>query len=102
MIEGIKIDMQYADLKAHVEARAEFHRTKAAWYRSNVENLRSGGVEPAFNVSNDPASSLKRSEESHEQKCAYFQIISKYLIEGETYRLSESDLVRLEFAANFY
>lgn len=101
MIDGIKIDMQSAELKAHVDARADFHRVKAKWYREHAEGLRQGHAE-APNLSNDPVSSLERSRESHEQKCAYFEVISKYLIAGETYRLSETDLARLEFAAAYF
>jgi len=101
VIEGIKIEMSTAELRDHVQARADFHEAKAKWYRDHAASLREGR-DPELNLSNDPVSSLERSRESHEQKAAYFKIIAKYLIASETYRLAETDLARLEFSSAYF
>jgi hypothetical protein len=102
MIEGIKIQMTTEQLRDHVAERADFHANKAEWYRKNADNLRDGGLKAEANISNDPTSSLERSCESHRERATFFRIIAVNLIPDETYRLSESDLARLELFSRYY
>ena len=38
----------------------------------------------------------------HEDKYGYFMFMAEHLVPDETYRLSESDLSRLEIAARYF
>ena len=105
MIEGIKIEMTTTELKTHVVERVKFHKGKAVWYAKQATNLRAGrsdGMMSASNMTNDPVTSLVRSREEHEKRATYFALVAKHLIPNETYRLSESDLSRLEFASQYF
>ena len=101
MIEGLKIEIPTEELRAHIEGRARHHREKAEWYEGQVRNLRAGGLSE-HHVSNDPVSSLERSEDSHRERAAFFSFLAEHLIEGETYRLTEDDLARLEFVSRYF
>ena len=102
MIEGIKLDFTSDQLKAHVGERIVFHSQKEKWYQQQVLALRSGGVRPDSGVSNDPVTSLERSMSDHAQKAGLFQVIADHIVSNEVYRLSESDLSRLEFISRYY
>jgi hypothetical protein len=102
MIEGLKIEIPTRELREHIEARAQYHRDKAEWYAGQVSNLRAGGLAEQRHMSNDPVSSLERSEQDHREKCAFFSFLAEHLIPDETYRLTEADLSRLEFISRYY
>jgi hypothetical protein len=101
MITGLQLDFQSADLVSHILARHKFHSDKAKWYRSQIESLRSGGLKPE-NASNDPVRSLEQSMTDHEQKAALFQVFAQHVVPDEIYRLTESDLTKLEFISRYY
>jgi hypothetical protein len=101
MIEGLKIEIPTEELRQHIEGRSEHHRDKAEWYGGQVRSLRAGGLAESH-VSNDPVSSLERSELNHRDKAAFFAFLADHLIEGETYRLTEDDLARLEFISRYF
>jgi hypothetical protein len=101
MIEGIKIDMTCEELRAHVKFRVDHHVKKHNFYAQQVETL-SVGREAMANISNDPVTSLKHSMETHKERAAFFNVLAEHLIEGEVYRLSESDLMRLELFSRYF
>jgi hypothetical protein len=101
MIEGLKIEIPTAELRAHIEGRARHHRDNAEWYEGQSRNLRAGGLAESH-VSNDPVSSLERSEQNHRDKAAFFSFLAEHLIAGETYLLMEDDLARLEFISRYF
>jgi hypothetical protein len=45
---------------------------------------------------------MGRSECSHREKAAFFSFLAEHLIPGETYRLTEDDLARLEFVSRYF
>jgi hypothetical protein len=102
MINGIQIEMSTDKLAAHIKQRADFHRSKAAWYKQQIQSLTAGGLEGRGGHSNDPIGSLSQSQRSHEEKAAYFAVLHENLIPNETYRLSQDDLSGLEFVSRFF
>ncbi len=100
MIKGIEIEISAADLQKHLSERANYHAGKEEFYKGQVASLQKGMTENQ-NVSNDPISSLKRSAESHGNKRAFFQFIADHIITGETYRLNEEDLARMEVYSKY-
>jgi hypothetical protein len=100
MIEGIRIEVKSEELTALLKERAAYHADKAAWYAEQIKNLKNGGLRPEH-VSNDPLSGLERSHQDHQQKAALFSFLRDHVISGETYRLSENDLSRLEFISRY-
>lgn len=99
MIEGIRIDLSTAELREHLQQRVEFHAEKAKWYADRAQELKDVGSE---NKSNDPASSLRASAKDHENRRAFFAFVASHLIPDETYRLEESDFIRLEFSSRYF
>ena len=100
MIEGIKIDVPTADLRAHLEERAEHHRSKSEAYLAQADATEKlmDGVQ---GQTNDPRAGLRSSARDHAQKAALFAFTAKYLVADETYRLSEQDLMRIEVIARW-
>ncbi len=101
MINGIQIEMSSEKLAEHIKKRADFHRSKATWYKQQVQTLTAGGLGEGRH-SNDPVGSLSMSQQNHEQKSAYFGVLHENLIPNETYRLSQDDLAILEFVSRFF
>lgn len=101
MITGLQVEFSVEELRAHLMGRADHHRDKAKFYANQVVAL-SEGMEANPGASNDPISSLRHSQREHESKAAFFTVLAEHLIDGETYRLSESDLTRTEIFARFF
>jgi hypothetical protein len=101
MIEGLKIEITSDELRVHILARAEHHRERATFYEAQVSNLRAGGLTAERGVSNDPVGSLNHSATQHRNKTAFFAFLAEHLVPGETYRLTENDLERLEIFSRY-
>ena len=99
MIDGIKLDFTTSQLSDHLQEREIYHSGKATFYNTQVGALTSGGVEQQ-SISNDPVSSLRQSREGHIQKSELFKVMREHLVQNETYRLTQGDLVTLEIISN--
>lgn len=103
MIEGIKIDVTTKEMHDHIIKRAHVHSDKAARYERDVTALRNAGVEDEPRATSvDPIRQLDHKVREHRDKAAFFFFMAEHLVEGEIYRLSESDLSRLEIAAMYF
>src|SRR5438445_766388 len=100
MIEGVRIEITSDELWQHLVKRETYHREKEAWYRGQVESLMKGGVGPT-GASNNPIESLERSRQEHESKMQLFEFMAGHVIPKEVYRLSESDLARIEIISRY-
>lgn len=100
LIEGIKFDLSRDELHKHLGERADHHRAKAHYYEQQVASLIKNGAEQST-ATNNPVYSLQQSQKSHSERCAFFVFIADHLIPGATYRLSESDLTRLELLGKY-
>ena len=96
MIQGLHIDITAAELGAHMNARAEHHRSKAAFYDGKTKELREGGLGETGH-SRDPIRDIEGHAKEHASKAARFAFVAAHLVAGETYRLAEHDLDRWEF-----
>jgi hypothetical protein len=97
MIEGLKIDVPSAELVEHLETRVRHHRERRTFYETQAASFLEGAEQFAVaNVTNDPVHGLESSAKSHSQREAFFRFLAEHVVEGETYRLDERDLERLE------
>lgn len=102
MIEGIKIDVSSDELRDHLQARANYHDDKQAFYSTQAQSLKDGGIRSEAAVSNDPVNSLEQSARSHGEREAFFRFLAEHLVDDETYRLSEQDLTRIEIVSRYF
>ena len=101
MIEGLKLDFTSKQLQEHIAGRRQHHDGKQAWYAQQIASLKAGGMRQESPTS-DPMDSLERSRKMHETKAELFKVMADHVIPNETYRLSESDLTRLELISGHY
>ena len=100
MIEGLKFDVSYQEMQVHLEAKEAHHRERAAFYADKAAALEKGGAEAAQFSGGDPVRALRDSQTKHVHRADLFDFLRRHLIAGETYRLTEADLVVLEFISN--
>ena len=93
-IEGLKIDVQGAELVSLIRDKGQEHATKAAAYEKQAGEVEA--LKPAQGQTNDPVTSLKQTAREHAKKAVLFEFIADHLSELKTYRLSEQDLIRVE------
>ena len=101
MIEGLKIKVNSAELKAQIESRATYHSERAKWYERQIGNLRAGGVMPG-ELTSDPVSRLERSAKEHQEKAALFFFMAEHIIPNEEYILDEGDLSFIELYSRYF
>ncbi len=110
MIEGLKFDIEFDEMGDHLREKAEHHDERRLFYEKQIRALGGGlagelpeGRSPQYSgQGNDPMEALRHKAISHEGKSTFFQFMADHLVEGETYRLSESDLMTLEFISRRY
>lgn len=116
MIEGLKLKVASAELKAHCTARAEYHRRRAKDKEpalqemheaaAELEKVMAASLNPkslAFaNKSSgyaanpdDAADRIEADIKEHSNKALAFEFFAAHLFD-EDYTLKEEDLVRLE------
>jgi hypothetical protein len=82
MIEGLKVDVPYAELVKHLEARRAYHLDRANHYRGqHTVTLRD---------------MLDRKVDGHTERADWFKVFAEHLVTGETYRLDDQDLLSIE------
>jgi hypothetical protein len=94
LIEGFKIDVPGAEMRAHLNKRAVYHREKADAYTLQADGV--AALKPASGQSNDPVANLQQSASQHHQKYALFSFMAEHVVPDTTYRMSERDLVYTE------
>ena len=102
MIEGLHFDIEVKEMKEHLELKARHHDGRRVFYERQVTQLREGGAEAMQYSGGDPMKALNDKANQHQGRSIYFQFLADHLIEGETYRLSESDLRTLEFIGRYF
>jgi len=110
MIEGLKFDIGFDEMKEHLLGKALHHLERKAFYQRQIRVVGGelGGELPEDRPSHytgrsdDPIEALKLKAVSHEGRSTFFQFMADHLVDGETYRLSEGDLMTLEFISRRY
>jgi len=100
MIDGLKLEMTSDELREHIGRRAAYHRERLTFYEGQIVALRQGGVEQST-ATNNPIQSLAESAKGHRSKVELFEFMQQHVVPNETYRLSESDLGRLEILSRW-
>lgn len=113
MIEGLHVDVPGTELKTMLGKRLEYHQEKVVAYEKQLGNAkeqrdRLKALEADFadkaeeigkfqNSSSvrDPVPELENKIRSHKDQCVYYKFMAEHTVVAETYRLAESDLVRL-------
>jgi hypothetical protein len=116
MIEGLKFHFTGDDIIKHMQARSKHHAKRASEKEADLPKIKEAvealGRDAAPNqelskiYSGDPTQHIKRQLAEHEEKIRdhkkkafTFDILSRHILEGETYVLTETDLARLEVTA---
>ena len=129
IVEGIRLQITYESLKAHLVKRAKYHEQRGKhWLKKaeeaveafnktakeriqfetdlqeEEEGLGGGGKFSSNYVrqSTDPGSNEMGIARTHRNKYVYFMFIADHLIEDRMYELQETDLTRLELASNYF
>lgn len=108
MIDGIQFDISTNELKEHLMARVAVHEKKAILYseKSNqfheVISDEDGQQKMSSMTNNNPVDTMRAGAKRHRIKASLFKFMANHLVQNETYRLSESDLGRLELTESEY
>lgn len=108
MIEGIQFDISSVELAAHLKTRVEHHQKRADWYGSKETSLAEGEFDEesrnkmSTTNSSNPVEQMRAGRKRHVAKVSLFRFMAEHVVRNETYRLSESDLQRLELTLSEY
>ncbi len=108
MITGLHIELSSEELKQHIQERADHHKKRAEWYSQQAAQLQEGQEprqpdpdEDHHSRSYDPLQGLLTKVNEHRYKMVFFRFLADHIIPNEKYRLSESDLARLEIFSRY-
>lgn len=101
MIEGLKLDFTSEELKQHLNKKVKYHRERSRFYGEKAQALHEGGAEAAQFSGGDPVRALKDKQLDHNKRAELFEIYSSHLV-NDTYRLSDSDLTRIELVSRYF
>jgi hypothetical protein len=102
MIEGLQFDIEFEEMGDHLREKARHHDERRVFYERQAKTLEEGKAEGMDYTGGDPIKALRDKGRVHQNRSELFQFMADHLIEGETYRLSESDLMTLEFISRSY
>jgi hypothetical protein len=100
VIEGLKVELKTEELRAHLETRAQHHEKREAEFAAEVKRVGDAmeGMGPGHSTMGEGLKgAAKRHRDEHASKATFFALLARHLVEGEVYRLDDSDLSRLEF-----
>lgn len=98
MIEGLKFDVSAEEMHNHLYEREAHHLERTRFYKEQVKSLEGGGAEAMTNYSGgDPIRALRDKATEHLRKASLCRFLLSHVVKGETYRLNESELSKLEF-----
>jgi len=96
VIEGLKLDFTTDELAEHLSKRVDHHLERAEFYDKQAKALVTGGAEAQQYTNGDPVQSLRDSLAKHRNRAALLGVMRDHLVPGETYRLHEDDLLKIE------
>lgn len=99
MIEGLIVSFKTDELREHLIQRAKLHEGKVDFYTEKAKL--NEDVPEQENVTVDVVKNLKDRAQTHRQRADHFYLLADHLIIGEEYRLSENDLLKLEFIGRY-
>jgi hypothetical protein len=96
MIEGLKLDFSGEELREHLSKKCLHHKERADFYQKQADALVAGNAETMQYTGGDPVKALRDKAITHQQRCDMFKLLHDHTSAGETYRLEDKDLTRLE------
>lgn len=97
MIEGLRFDVSASEMHNHLYEREKHHLDRVKFYKEQVSTLERGSAEGMNYSGGDPVRALKDKAAEHLRKASLCRFLLSHVVKDETYRLSESDLSKLEF-----
>jgi len=105
MILGFQLDIKSDELKAHLQKKADYHKGKAESYArqlQGVKELMSEEPNAGLGQTVNADTGLHNQYTSHAQRASFFQFCADHILPNEIYRLTESELAKLEFVERFF
>ena len=96
MITGMHFDISSDEMRQHLLARVNHHADRTAFYMKQKETFKDA---PVADMSNDPAKQLHEMGKRHAAKAEVFAFMAAHVPNGETFRLTGSELQALEFVS---
>jgi len=103
MIQGIQLELSGNELAIHLFERVDHHNVRAGFYDQQVAAMIQGAPEvereeeQSYSGMVDPVHQMKLKARDHRKKRELFRFMAEHILLGETYRITEQDLLRLEF-----
>ena len=97
MIEGLKLDFSGRELREHLKKKSGYHQERNEFYSRQADALVAGNAEAMQYSGGDPVKTLRDKAVEHKRRSEMFTLLQTHVIENETYRLEDKDLIRLEF-----
>lgn len=97
-ITGVKVHIKSDELRAHLKARAEAHRSRCNAFEKSAKDLlaEAADEERAGKGSGGPVAGLNSSADQHRKKALYFEFLAGHLVADAQYELTEQDMINLE------
>lgn len=104
MITGFQLDISSEELILHLNGKRDYHKNKADSYKRQLDSIsKLMEDDPGRKLqTNNPEESLKQPYKNHLGKSQFFGFCADHVIIGETYRLTQNDLISLEFVERFF
>lgn len=96
MIEGLKFLMSADELREHLVNRVLYHKTRQEFYEQKAGELQAGAAQGMGYSSGDPIRNLQDKAREHRGKIDLFKFMHDHVVPGESYQLSDADLMRIE------
>ncbi|MBL9176801.1 MAG: hypothetical protein JNM65_01985 [Verrucomicrobiaceae bacterium] len=94
MIQGLQVTLSATELQQLCTRRAEHHRERAAFYKSQHDTLREA-IRSAQYTGADPKMTLRRQHADHLLAAQEMDFIASHLDMDERYQIDRQDMQRL-------
>lgn len=92
MIEGLKLTMSGSELRRRLDARVRWHEKR----RDEFEHALIPSDDPESMAAQLPDHIIEHMRDDHASRADVLALIHDHVLESETYRLGESDLMFAE------
>ena len=96
MIEGLHFDIPADELESHLNDRHGHHTGRVETYAKQIKDFEDNKIEGMAYTNGDPIKAMKDKKAEHDSLVAKYAFLRDHVITGETYRLSEDDLRKIE------
>lgn len=101
MIEGLMFQFQAGELRDHLHGRVEHHMARSEFYAKQAEVFKfeadEAGKADTYVNSSRAHEDFGEKSKRHKATAKRFGLMAEHLVPGETYRLSDHDMARIEY-----